>query len=69
MSTIGEAEFYTDDAEQARRCKEALVSGREIAEIYDTTTGDKLVTGRVTSVHEEAGPKWRITIKPTSAQS
>lgn len=66
MSTIGEAEFYTDDAEQARRCKEALVNGREISEIYDTPTGDKLVVGKVTSVHEEGGPKWRVTIKPTS---
>jgi hypothetical protein len=69
MSTIGEAEFYTDDAEQVRRCKEALVQGREITEVYDTSTGDRLVTGKVTSVHEEIGPKWRITIKPRSDPS
>lgn len=66
MSTIGQAEFYTTDAEQVRRCKQALVQGREISEVYDTPTGDRLVTGKVTSVHEEIGPKWRVTIKPSS---
>lgn len=65
MNTIGDAEFYTADIDQVRRCKQALIGRQACTETYDTPTGEKTVTGMVTSVHEEAGPKWRITIKPS----
>lgn len=67
---IGDAEFYSEDVEQARRCEEAQRTKREVTETYDTPTGEKSVTGTVTSVCSEVssdqGARWRISIKPRS---